>query len=140
MLAQRLDMQRDRFGDELLDLVAGTASRHAARKVGYVRPPRPPLSARSRRRTQSRFCLSGRPPGRQIDPKRTLRQLITQLAGHRRRSRPVRIAKLAMRADLRAMNSAGVRPACHRTERSVPIASSRCIGTMTVRPALRSST
>ncbi len=40
MFAQRLDVQRNRFGDELLDLVAGVTSRHTARKVGYERAPR----------------------------------------------------------------------------------------------------
>ena len=40
VFAQRLDVQRDRFSDEGFDLVAGTASRHAAGKVGHVRPPR----------------------------------------------------------------------------------------------------
>jgi|HubBroStandDraft_6_1064221.scaffolds.fasta_scaffold578971_2 hypothetical protein len=39
MLAQRLDVQRNRFGDEPLDLVVGVASRHAARKVGHIRAP-----------------------------------------------------------------------------------------------------
>ena len=39
MLAQRLDVQRDRVGDELFDLDAGASSCHAARKVGYVCPP-----------------------------------------------------------------------------------------------------
>ncbi len=39
MLAQRLDVQRDRFGDELLHFVAGMASRHAARKAGHIRAP-----------------------------------------------------------------------------------------------------
>ncbi len=39
MLPQRLDVQRDRFGDEFFDLVAGAAGRHAARKIGYIRAP-----------------------------------------------------------------------------------------------------
>jgi len=39
-----------------------------------------------------------------------------------------------------ATNSAGVREACRKIERSVPGASSRYRGTMTVRPSLRSFT
>src|SRR5579875_2178557 len=38
------------------------------------------------------------------------------------------------------MNSASVRPACLSTERSVSVASARCIGTMTDRPSPRSCT